>query len=71
MSETGPLSLDTIVTVSPEQLSCTLGDETVLMSIAHGEYYYLNDIGSHLWTCLATPQRIADLCGACLDVYLV
>jgi hypothetical protein len=69
MSETFQLSLDTIVRVNPEHVSCTLDGETVLMSIEAGDYYYLNDIGSNLWAWLATPRCIADLCASCLDIY--
>ena len=69
MSETRHMSLDTMVSVSKEPLSCTLDDETVLMSIENGQYYYLNKVGSRIWTGLATPQRIADLCAALLAAY--
>lgn len=69
MSETRHMSLDTMVSVSQDQLSCTLDDETVLMSVENGQYYYLNKVGSRIWSCLATPQRIADLCAVLLAAY--
>jgi len=65
------IQLDTVVQQGPEQLSCELDGETVLLSIQHGQYYYFNQIGSHIWTLLRTPRSVAALCDVLTDVYEV
>jgi hypothetical protein len=71
MSETLPISLETVVAQVRGQLSCTLASETVLMSIETGQYYYLNKVGSRIWDLLATPHCVADLCITLLATYEV
>jgi hypothetical protein len=56
------LSLDSIVVQKPDQLAAEIRQEVVMMSVARGEYYGLDAIGSDIWRRIATPIRVADLC---------
>lgn len=53
---------DTLVTAA-------VGDEVVMMDIDSGTFYLLDDIGSFLWSRLATPTRVADLLGTIQEHY--
>ena len=37
-----PLSIDSIVSVAPEQLSCALGDESAILNLKNTVYYGLD-----------------------------
>ena len=40
-----------------------MGNETVLMDMNTGDYLGLNSVGSSIWKMLATPTKVADICG--------
>jgi hypothetical protein len=42
-------------------LEATLDDEIILLSVARGYYYSLDDIGSDIWHRIVTPCRAAAL----------
>lgn len=52
------------VVLSDEQVSTSLGDETVILGMGDGVYYGLDAVGARVWTLLATPQRVSDLVSA-------
>lgn len=49
------------VVVSDEQVSTSLGDETVILGMGDGVYYGLDAVGARVWSLLATPQRVSEL----------
>ena len=42
-------------------LAVTQSDATVLMDVASGQYFTLNDVAGRVWGLLATPRSLADL----------
>ena len=52
------------VVVSDEQVSTSLGDETVILGMGDGVYYGLDAVGARVWSLLATPQRVSELVSA-------
>ena len=40
------LSLETTVVASPQQVSCDVANEAVLLSMRDGEYYGLNEVAA-------------------------
>lgn len=56
-----PLSRESCVVVSDEQVSTALGDETVILGMQDGVYYGLDAVGARIWALLATPHRVTDL----------
>ena len=56
-----PLSLESHVVASDEQVSTSLGDETVILGMHDGVYYGLDAVGARVWALLATPRRVSEL----------
>jgi len=63
------LSLDTIVRASPQQVSCDVADEAVLLSMRDGEYYGLNEVGASIWRLIQQPRSVLELRDALLEEY--
>lgn len=59
-----PLSLNSLVRWSDEQLAATVDQEIVILSVERGSYYGLDDIGSEIWQQMATPVSVGALCDA-------
>ena len=52
-------------------LEADIGSKHVLMSVEHGIYIALDDVGKRIWDCLAVPQTVATLCSELGKGYLV
>lgn len=66
-----PLSFNSIVVASPEQVSCPLGDESAILNLKNSVYYGVNPVGTRVWNLLKQPRKIADLRDAIVDEYEV
>ena len=49
------------VVASEHQISCTVADEVVLLSIRTGEYHSLNSVAAYIWELIQHPRCLADL----------
>ena len=56
-----PLTPDSRVVVSDQQVFTTLGSEAVILGMRDGVYYGLDAVGARAWALLATPRRVSDL----------
>jgi hypothetical protein len=56
-----PLTHDSWVVASDDQVHTSLGDETVILGLRDGVYYGLDAVGALVWSLVATPRRVADL----------
>jgi hypothetical protein len=63
-SQAAPIDEDTLITRSDGVLAAAVHDETVMMDIASGHYYGLDDIGSVIWRRLEQPCRFGALIDA-------
>ena len=61
----------TVVACTDKLIDAEIDGEIVALSIEHGTCYGMNRIGSRIWTLLAKPIRICDLCAALLAEYRV
>ena len=52
---------DSCVVLSDEQVSTSLGQETVILGMGDGVYYGLDAVGARVWALLATPRRVSEL----------
>jgi hypothetical protein len=59
-----PFTSTSCVVLSDEQVSTSLGDETVILGMGDGVYYGLDAVGARVWTLLATPRRVSELVSA-------
>lgn len=58
----------TIVAV-PDQVSCELDGEAVILHLDNGIYYGLNPIGAHIWELIQQPVRVSELVATLTQEY--
>ena len=63
------LSVHSIVSASPEQVSCPLGDEAAILNLKNTVYYGLNPVGARVWNLLQQPRTIGELRDMLLEEY--
>jgi hypothetical protein len=51
----------TLVRRADNLLAAAVGDELLMMSVAAGKYFNLNDVGSRIWELLAQPMSAEGL----------
>jgi Coenzyme PQQ synthesis protein D (PqqD) len=64
-----PLSIRSIVTASPDQISCPLGEESAILNIRSTVYYGLNPVGARVWNLLQHPKTVQELRDTLIDEY--
>lgn len=69
MMETKCIAMDSVVTATPEQVSCGLESEVVVLSLESGEYFGLNPVAASVWNHVQEPRTVAELRDALLDEY--
>lgn len=55
------ISRDTTVAAVENQVSCTVGDEAVILHLKNGAYYGLNAVGAAVWNLIQKPKTVAEL----------
>jgi len=63
------LSLDSIVTVAAEQVSCPLGDEAAILNLKNTVYYGLDPVGARIWTLLQQKRSVSELRDVLVEEY--
>ncbi|MBA3672602.1 MAG: PqqD family protein [Gemmatimonadaceae bacterium] len=53
------LTVESIVSVSEDQVHTTVGGEAVILGLRDGMYYGLDEVGATVWAILATPTRVS------------
>jgi hypothetical protein len=56
-----PLTLESRVVVSPDQVSTGVEDDVVVLSLADSTYYGLNPVGARIWELLAEPTTVGAI----------
>jgi len=51
------------------QLSCQLGEESVVLNLESGLYWGMNPLGARIWELLREECSIADLCERIVGEY--
>jgi len=69
VSSKNPLTLDTTVVASSQQVCCDVATEAVLLSMHDGEYYGLNEVAATIWRLVQRPRSILEIRDALLDEY--
>ena len=64
-----PLSANTVVIATPEQVSCAVGDESVILGLKNSVYYGMNPVGASIWKLLQRQISVAELRDAVLEEY--
>lgn len=55
----------------PENVSCDLAGEAIILNMRSGTYYGLNAVGATVWNLLSSQRSIGELCAAVIDEYEV
>lgn len=66
-----PLSSDSIVVAAAEQVSCSLGEESVILNLKSSVYYGINPVGASIWKLLQRQRSVSELRDAVLGEYEV
>ena len=64
-----PLSLQSTVMVTSEQVSCPLGDESAILNMKNTVYYGVNSVGATVWNLLKEAKTVSEIRDAILDEY--
>ena len=70
MSPATALTLAATVVASEHQISCTVADEVVLLSIKTGEYYSLNPVAAYIWELIQRPRCLEDVRAELLTAFV-
>ena len=65
------INLDTVVSQSENQVGCNLDKEVVLLNIANGDYYNLDDIASIIWEDMKEAVEVRGLVSNLMEKYSV
>jgi hypothetical protein len=65
------LTLSTVVVRRADVIDAEIDREIVALNIENGTCYSLNSVGSRIWSLLAAPIRIDDVCATLLTEYKV
>lgn len=63
------IALTTTIRASPQQISCNVADEAVLLSMLDGEYYGLNEVAASIWRQIQEPRTVLQVRDALLLEY--
>jgi Coenzyme PQQ synthesis protein D (PqqD) len=63
------ISLDSIVSVAPDQIFCELDGEAAILNLASGAYHGLDSIGAAIWNLLASPIVVGAIVDAIVAEY--
>jgi hypothetical protein len=55
------ITSQSIVAVAPDQVSSDLSGEAVILNLATGMYYGLDEVGARIWGLLQQPCAVAAL----------
>ncbi len=65
------MDVDTILTASPEQVSCDLMGEAVMLNLDSGIYFGLDPVGARVWELIQQPRAVGEVCDTIMDEYEV
>ena len=65
------MPLPQVVTVPAEVMARQVGDETVILDLASGNYYGLDPVGARIWQLLGEGKSLAQVCDTLTAEYEV
>ena len=66
-----PLTRQSRVVVSDEQVFTTLGEEAVILGLQDGAYYGLDSVGARVWSLLTTPRLVSEIVDTIVGEFVV
>lgn len=65
------ISPSSIVVASSNQMASEIGGETVILGLAAGRYYGLDEVGARVWQLIQQPTAVAELVRTIVSEYQV
>ena len=59
------------VSIPPQVLTRTVGDEVVILDLATGTYFGLDPVGARIWELIGEGKTLVEVCDQMLDEYEV
>ena len=69
MHENSNISLESVVTISPDAVSRELDGEAVILELASGTYFGLNDVGTRVWALIGERRSLRQVFDALCQEY--
>lgn len=63
------ISLNSIVVVAKDVVSCDLEDEVAMLNLKDGVYYGLDPVGARIWNLIQKPIEVSSILETLLDEY--
>ena len=65
------MKLSDTVSVPPQVMARTVGDETVILDLASGTYFGLDPVGARIWELMGEGKPLVEICDQMLEEYEV
>ncbi|MGE5155684.1 MAG: PqqD family protein [Bdellovibrio bacteriovorus] len=65
------MNLTERISIPPEVMARTVGDEAVILDLASGTYYGLDPVGARIWELLGEGKTLGEVCDRLLEEYEV
>ena len=63
------ITIDSIVVVADEMVSCDLEGEPAILDLKDGKYYGLDPVGAKIWNLIQKPIVLKEIIKIILDEY--
>ena len=63
------LTLESIVRIARDALSCQLDGETTILNTHSGNYFGLDEVGASVWRLMSAPHTVAQIISAITAEY--
>ena len=57
------------VSIPPQVMARTVGEETVILDLATGTYFGLDPVGARIWELMSEGRTLAEICDQMLEEY--
>jgi hypothetical protein len=64
-----PITLNSTIIKSPDQISTDLGGEVVILDMQSEEYFSFDGVGARIWEMIETPTTVREILAAILQAY--
>lgn len=65
------MKLSDRVSIPPDVMARTVGDETVILDLASGTYFGLDPVGARMWQLIGEGKTLGEVCDNMLDEFEV
>ena len=62
---------ESIIVAQPEQVSCKIQDEVVILNFKSGTYYSLNSVGARIWELIQERRIVNEVLEVVMEEYVV